>query len=211
MWFIAAFLPLWMALWLLYSLPYIVTFFGHLSEGDFFYRETNRLSICVTSILLVFGIVACIYTAKTIRICTRRTQDKDLTSNIRFLTNIRFDRRMGVDFMFAYIMPLLAFKFTEFFDVMCFVLLFAFFCFLYIRNNALYLNIFLFLLGYRAYRSDIKMTLNEEDADIQKDILVLYKGNFSKKRYISEKKGYEYVEAYVVFYGNDYAIAERKN
>jgi hypothetical protein len=63
------------------------------------------------------------------------------------------------DFLLTYIMPLIAFDFTEVQGIILFVLYFALIVFLNIRNGNVYTNVLFEFLGYRMYICDIERNI----------------------------------------------------
>ena len=66
------------------------------------------------------------------------------------------NNKMMSDFLLAYILPMIAFKFTTVEGIIQFIVYFFVLAFLCIRNNNIYTNIYLEFKKYRIYICDIE-------------------------------------------------------
>lgn len=82
---------------------------------------------------------------------------------------------LSSDFLLAYILPMVAFDFSNLKDVILFVTLFLTLAFLCIRNENIYTNLFLEFLGYQMFYIDLKEDINDESSIVRENILFLSK------------------------------------
>lgn len=78
------------------------------------------------------------------------------------------EKTITSEFLLSYILPLFAFDFTLWYEVMLFLVFFAVFAFLCIRHNHFSVNIVLELMGYRFYRCELK---NEDEQEISRIVI----------------------------------------
>jgi len=84
------------------------------------------------------------------------------------------------DFLLTYIMPLIAFDFTNARDISLFLLYFALIVFLNIRNGNVYTNILFEFLGYRVYICNIERNITGKDFSFS-ECAVISKENLTGK------------------------------
>ena len=65
--------------------------------------------------------------------------------------------KLSSEFLLAYILPMIAFDFTEIKSVALFIIYFGMLAFLCIRNSNVYTNIWLEIKGYRMYSCDLEL------------------------------------------------------
>lgn len=78
------------------------------------------------------------------------------------------EKTITAEFLLSYILPLFAFDFTIWSEVVLFLIFFSVFAFLSIRHNHFSVNILLELMHYRFYSCDLK---NEDDVCIRKTVI----------------------------------------
>ncbi len=75
---------------------------------------------------------------------------------------------LTVDYLLSYILPLFAFDFTVWHEVISFLIFFITFAFLCIRHNYFSVNIVLELFGYKIYQCNLE---NDDNIPINKNII----------------------------------------
>lgn len=93
------------------------------------------------------------------------------------LDSIQEEKTITSEYLLSYILPLFAFDFTVWYQVVLFLLFFLTLGFLCIRHNYFSVNIVLEIIGYRFYKCDL---LNEDGKIVQKSIV-------SREKLISHK------------------------
>lgn len=86
--------------------------------------------------------------------------------------------KLSSEFLLAYILPMIAFDFTEIKSVVLFIIYFGMLAFLCIRNSNVYTNIWLEIKGYRMYSCDLEL-YKMGKAHVYKDCLVISKNNLT--------------------------------
>lgn len=84
------------------------------------------------------------------------------------IDGIEEEKTITSEFLLSYILPLFAFDFTVWHQVVLFLIFFFVLAFLCIRHNYFSVNVLLELRGYRFYRCDL---LNEDEITISKVII----------------------------------------
>ena len=148
--FFLSFAPLWMS----------VIFIDVMSIADG--TENAWTEIISVSIILICFLVCLI-------IMMLSLNPKD-TSNAQpyVLTDVSEEKAITAEYLLSYILPLFAFDFTLWRQVMLFLVFFATLGFLCIRHNYYCVNIMLELLGYRFYRCKLE---NEDGVPISKLVI----------------------------------------
>lgn len=171
--FITSFLPLWASIVFL-DFWSIVQFY----VCDFSIKETwektqrevlTNISIECISILVI---------SVMMWICTRNIDkfihNKEKATNKEFgiVKRSRRANKLSSEFLLAYILPMIAFDFSELKDICMFTLYFLVLSFLCVRNNNVYTNIYFEFKGYKMYECDIADTINDVEV-VYQDCLVL--------------------------------------
>jgi len=87
--------------------------------------------------------------------------------------------KLTAEFLLAYILPMIAFDYSDIKSILLFLIYFAVLTFLCIRNNNIYTNIFLEFMGYRMYECDIECaTMN--GSQMYPDSLIISKNNLTQ-------------------------------
>ncbi len=84
------------------------------------------------------------------------------------LTEVKEEKFLTVEYVLSYVLSLLAFDFTVWYDVVLFILLFLVLSFLHIRHNILCANVVLEMFGYKYYECTLT---NEDGVQIQKSVI----------------------------------------
>lgn len=159
---ITSFLPLWISI--LFS-DFISIFY--IKSDNIGTEIITIIIILVLSIVSVFNILKCIKLEKV------KSKENIL------IEEIILEKTITVEYLLSYVLPLFAFDFTLWFD--CIKFLIYFFCigYLSIKNDNVYTNIFLEILGYKIYRCRVKMysKAGKEIYLISKDNILFEKDN----------------------------------
>ncbi len=103
-----------------------------------------RIASCVVIVIgVLFFISLYIYISKrkkTISVKGHKT-----------LVDIHVNRHIPIDFLFAYVLPLIAFNLHDCKQAICFLLILSVYFVLYWRNRTYHVNVILYLFGYKAY------------------------------------------------------------
>lgn len=79
------------------------------------------------------------------------TKRKAVKSKTKELHDIHLNRHIPIDFLFAYVLPLIAFDLSNNKQAICFIVIICVYFVLYWRNRTYHVNVFLYLIGYKAY------------------------------------------------------------
>lgn len=93
------------------------------------------------------------------------------------IDDIEEEKALSAEYLLSYILPLFAFDFTVWHQVVLFLVFFFVLAFLCIRHNYFSVNILLELFGYRFYRCTLQ---NEDGVSISKVVI-------SKERLLNRK------------------------
>ena len=94
---------------------------------------------------------------------------KNISKTQRFtLTEVKEEKILTAEYVLSYVLPLLAFDFTIWYDVVLFLLFFLVLAFLHIRHNRLGANVMLEVFGYKYYEC---MLTNEDNIQILKSVI----------------------------------------
>lgn len=178
--FITSFFPLWVSIFFInlwsvikFSLPKLknrvslkmITWNNFL---ELFCEKWLEISF---SILILFLFI---YSAIILNNFIKRNSKSTNNSNGQIKKVIRAFN-LSSDFLLAYILPMVAFNFSNLRDVILFVTLFLTLAFLCIRNENIYTNLFLEFLGYQMFYIDLKEDINDESSIVRENILFLSK------------------------------------
>lgn len=179
--FITSFIPLWLSIM-------ISDIWGIIESGinNWLYEDNllyNLMNICKVNWVCIV-VVLIIGTLMIISIVSINQFLKDKCSNnqppqIKIKKAIRANK-LSSEFLLAYILPMIAFDFTELKSVALFVIYFGMLAFLCIRNSNVYTNIWLEFRGYRMYLCDLEANIMGR-AYIYEDCLVISKNNLTVK------------------------------
>lgn len=172
--FVTSFIPLWISIIIFdiwdISSNSIPIFVG---EGDFF---DKFLSSVWTNLIQLISI-AFIIIVVLISICginsfmKKRKASKQ--NSIGTILKAKKANKLSSEFLLAYILPLIAFDFSELKSITLFLTYFIILAFLCIRNNNIYTNIMLEFKNYRIYSCDIKCPIPGDRTEVYYDSLVI--------------------------------------
>ena len=132
------------------------------------YPFTEIISILCIAVAMIISVGVVIFAfAKK-----KNSQTKPYT-----VKEVKEEKILTAEYVLSYVLPLLAFNFTVWYDVVLFLLFFLVLSFLHIRHNRLCANIVLEIFGYKYYEC---ILINEDGVEIQKNII-------SRKNLITQK------------------------
>lgn len=155
--FITSFFPLWISiitfdLWVIFN-GIDMRALSDKSVAGFMKYTYSIAPVEITSIAIVIVV-------NIISICRINSflELKNSSSNKSIGRVIRVKRanKLTSEFLLAYILPMIAFNFSNLRDVVLFLIYFLVLAYLCIRNNNVYTNIYLEFLGYKMYECDIE-------------------------------------------------------
>lgn len=123
-------------------------------------------NVC-TEYLSLLSIVIGFLFCTVILAASLNSKNRDDTQNY-FLTEVKEDKTITAEFLLSYILPLFAFDFTLWQQVVLFLVFFITLGLLCIRHNYFCVNIVLELAGYRFYHC---LLTNEDGIRINKTVL----------------------------------------
>lgn len=179
--FITSFIPLWLSIMVSDIWSIVESGINNwLYEDNVLLNVTN---ICKTNWVCI-AVVLIIGTLMIISIVSMNQFLKDKRGNnqppkIKIKKATRANK-LSSEFLLAYILPMIAFDFTEPKSVVIFVIYFGMLAFLCIRNSNVYTNIWLEFKGYRMYLCDLEASIMGR-AHIYEDCLVISKNNLIVK------------------------------
>lgn len=88
--------------------------------------------------------------------------------------------KLSAEFLLAYILPMIAFDFSNIQNIVLFIVYFSVLAYLCIRNNNIYTNIFLEFKGYKMYYCDVSATVVNTN-HIYRDCLMISKTNLCQE------------------------------
>ncbi len=141
--FFSSFLPLWI------SIAAVDIINLHNEE---IHTYTELISLFVIIILLVVSLIILWF---ALRIPKKYKGENTIKYTI---TEISEEKSITSEYLLSYILPLFAFDFTHWKDVVLFLIYFGFLAFLCIRHSHFSVNIVLELCGYRFYNSNLLST-----------------------------------------------------
>ena len=87
------------------------------------------------------------------------------------IVEINEEKKISTEYLLSYILPLFAFQFDKWTDVVTFLIFFSVFGFLSIRHNQFSVNILLELFGYRFYHCKLE---NDDNITIERMVVSRY-------------------------------------
>lgn len=177
--FITSFIPLWLTIMVADIWNVIESGSENWLIGDNIFNnivkicKMNWVSIFVVLIILVLMLVSIIS-------INRFLSDKCSNNEppqIKIKRAIRANK-LSSEFLLAYILPMIAFDFTEIKSVVLFAIYFAMLAFLCIRNSNVYTNIWLEFKGYKMFSCDLEANRMGRKY-LYTDCLVISKNNLT--------------------------------
>lgn len=155
--FVTSFIPLWVSIiifdvWdIVYNATTVFPKDGNLIYRLFCFVCDNMISFVSIVIIITIVIISILGINKFLKV--REYSDHNPTGTI---FKVQKANKLSSEFLLAYILPLIAFDFSNLKSIVLFLTYFAILAFLCIRNNNIYTNIFLEFKKYRIYLCDIE-------------------------------------------------------
>ena len=172
--FVTSFIPLWVSIIIfdVWDIVYNATT-AFPKDGKFIYRLLNFASdniIPLVSIVIISTIVIISIIEISNFLKKRECSEQNPTGTV---LKVRKANKLSSEFLLAYILPLIAFDFSDLKSIVLFLTYFAILAFLCIRNNNIYTNIFLEFKKYRMYLCDIERSAPGDKKIIYYDSLII--------------------------------------
>ncbi len=178
--FVTSFIPLWCSI-IIYDLWDIIKYFIMCipSNGKLLDKLRSLVAdnaIQLTSIVIISIVVS-------LSICginkfLREREDSTQKSPGTIL-KAKKANKLSSEFLLAYILPLIAFDFSDLKSIALFLTYFAILAFLCIRNNNIYTNIMLEFEKYRIYSCDMERPIPGNKSVVYYDSLVISKDDLT--------------------------------
>lgn len=172
--FVTSFIPLWLSI-LIFDIWDIITVSIDAWEKN---EETVRnLTDCVINSKVQLLSIAIIVLTVSVSVhgINRFLKERECSNQNSpgTILKARKANKLSSEFLLAYILPLIAFDFSDLKSMVLFLIYFAILAFLCIRNNNIYTNIMLEFKHYRLYTCDIQRVLPGNKIGVYYDSLVI--------------------------------------
>lgn len=182
--FVTSFIPLWFSIIVLDTWDLIKQSIAVWDTDTTFY--SNICSCFEISMLQVISVVViAIVVFNSITGINTFLKDRKASRNnpIGKIIRARKANKLSSEFLIAYILPMIAFDFSDLRKMVLFIIYFTVLALLCIRNNNIYTNILLEFKGYKMYTCDIECDVMNrkhtycDSLIISEDDLTLCEGN----------------------------------
>lgn len=137
--------------------------------------EENVVSIAVVLVIVILMIMSIFSVNKFLK--DKRSNSQ--SPKVRIKKALRANK-LSSEFLLAYILPMIAFDFTDLKSVVLFLIYFSMLAFLCIRNSNVYTNIWLEIKGYKMFLCDLEADKMGRPYTYY-DCLVVSKNNLTTK------------------------------
>lgn len=178
--FVTSFIPLWIAI-IVFDLWDIIEYFVLIFSKDSI-LIAQVVSCLSNNLIQVISIVAIIIMVmiSTFGIYNfLKVQERSCQKSRGSILNAKKANKLSSEFLLAYILPLVAFDFSDLKSLALFLTYFIILAFLCIRNNNIYTNILLEFMKYRMYFCDIECPLPGNKSIIYYDSLIISKDDLT--------------------------------
>lgn len=171
--FITSFIPLWISIlsiniWTIVEFGISVWYIEEKTINKIFMIWNGKsLEIVVALIVLFVPIASAVSISKFIN-----DQLKIENKPKAKITRAVKANKLTSEFLLAYILPMIAFDFSEPKDIFLFLVYFLVLALLCIRNDNIYTNIYLELKGYKLYECDIERMIAGEKKVYENTLLI---------------------------------------
>lgn len=177
--FITSFMPLWLSIIVSDIWSIVNSVVNKWSSKDKMLHNLRNICkanyVCIFVVLIILGLM--IFSIASINIFLSDKCSNNAAPKINIKRAIRANK-LSSEFLLAYILPMIAFDFTEFKSVILFAIYFGMLAFLCIRNSNVYTNIWLEFKGYKMFLCDLE-TSRMGKKHIYVDCLVISKNNLT--------------------------------
>lgn len=190
--FVTSFIPLWVTIILsdawdigAYAIARLECF---KAPGAGFRGEAERLLRANWIQIATIVVVCAMLSASIWRLSGFLKQKEKENCPKGKLLRVAANGRLPAEFLLAYVLPMVAFDFSEGKGVMLFAVYFQVLAYLCIRNNNIYTNIYLELRKYRMYECDIECRVGN-DTYVYSGSLVISRRDFREVQWIYPDRG----------------------
>ncbi len=187
--FVTSFIPLWVSIIIfdVWDIVYnAITEFpkdGKLVGRLLCFAKNNIIPFASVIIIFAFVIISIHGISRFLK--ERECSKQNPNGTIK---KVKKANKLSSEFLLAYILPLIAFDFSNLKSLALFIVYFAILAFLCIRNNNIYTNIFLEFKRYRIYLCDIERLVPGDKTITYYDSLIISKDDLT----LLEDKGIKY-------------------
>ena len=154
--FITSFLPLWVSI-IVTDIWSAIEILLKNWDCDLNWLDNLRSNMFLILLQSISVIVVIIVVSVSICGINSFLKQREISSNLSkgIITRAKKSGNMPVEFLVAYVLPLIAFDFKSLVGIVLFLIYFSVLAFLSIRNNYIYINIYLEFKKYKMYNCDI--------------------------------------------------------
>lgn len=179
--FITSFLPLWVSIIIIdiwNAAKKLVDLWNANNTPcqNVFYGLNASLIEILSIVVILIGIAISILGINSF---LRERNCAQNNSKVKIIKATRANK-LSAEFLLAYILPMIAFDFSNLQNIVLFLVYFSVLAFLCIRNNNIYTNIFLEFKGYKMYYCDVSSPIINTD-HIYRECLVISKKNLCQE------------------------------
>ena len=182
--FVTSFIPLWLSI-VVIDIWNVALFIIDNWDGKGKFVDNLMCVLCGSIIQLVsIAIIAILVLVSIIGI--NAFLNKKLSKDEKHLPKGTIEsatkaNKLSSEFLLAYILPMIAFDFSNLQNLALFIIYFSVLAFLCIRNNNIYTNILLEFKGYRIYTCNLTCKVIEDDHTYH-DSIVISKIDLTQER-----------------------------
>ncbi len=181
--FVTSFIPLWISI-LIINLWDIISNFIHNWDSESTVNKNIWSGVKYNCVPIIFTlIILFIYFVSRFKILALIKNRGKLVKRKVVLTSYRKCNKLSTEFLLAYILPMIAFDFSLLKDVVIFVVCFLILAFLCIKNDNVYINIFLEFRGYKIYNCDIEYNVMDDKKNIYTECILISKVDITLPAY----------------------------
>lgn len=180
--FITSFIPLWVSIIISDVWSIIENVIKVYENWDEILSNLCNIWIAnaVSVVVVLLIMILIFFSVKSLNSFLIDKCSNDGAPKIKIKRAIRANK-LSSEFLLAYILPMIAFDFTELKSVILFTIYFSMLAFLCIRNSNIYTNIWLEFKGYKMYLCNLEASRVGRTYTYE-DCLVLSKNNLTVKR-----------------------------
>ena len=179
--FVTSFIPLWISItlidiwniatWLINNINTELSFVCNLKR----FLASNYLLLMT---LVIINIVTWISIFKLNKFLLNKNTEE--SKPIAKIIRAQHGRNLIADFILSFILPMIAFDFTDLLGLLLFLIYFSTLAIVCIRNNNVYINIYFELRGYKMYSCSIECT-RANNKVVFEDSIVISKSDLTAK------------------------------
>lgn len=171
--FVTSFIPLWISI-IVIDVWEMVEY--SVVNWDRTHNAFENINILLRSnaLLITSVIIITVFVINSIKSIRAFLNDRNAKPNKSKGTIIAARRanKLSSEFLLAYILPMIAFDFSNIKNVVLFVIYFIVLAILCIKNNNVYTNVYLEFLGYKIYDCDIRCKVMGKDHDYLNSLII---------------------------------------